>query len=65
MDKKLAININGQINNSLNKLVEKETVIDLDVAYKLMAEDQEREREALAWAENLIGHIDELPFHPL
>ncbi|MGB7415090.1 MAG: hypothetical protein WA902_12865 [Thermosynechococcaceae cyanobacterium] len=69
MHKKLTINIDEQVYNGLYEVVGKgaisqfiETLVRLHVikdelgaAYKLMAEDREREAEALAWTEALIG----------
>jgi hypothetical protein len=41
--------------NILMNLLETRQQDELDAAYKLMAEDKERESAALAWAEALIG----------
>ena len=71
MQKKSTISIDEQVYDGLYEVVGKgsisqfiETLVrphvikdDLDAAYKLMAEDQEREVEALAWSEALIGDL--------
>jgi predicted CopG family antitoxin len=69
MQKKLTISIDEQVYDGLYAVVGKGAISQfiedllrpyvvedqLDAAYKLMAEDQERETEALAWSEALIG----------
>ncbi|WP_204151941.1 addiction module antitoxin [Leptolyngbya sp. CCY15150] len=69
MHKKLTISIDEQVYDGLYAVVGKGGISqfiedllrpyvikdELDAAYKLMAEDQERETEALAWSEALIG----------
>jgi predicted CopG family antitoxin len=69
MHKKLTISIDEQVYNGLYAVVGKGGISQfiedllrphvindgLDAAYKLMAEDEERETEALVWAEALIG----------
>ena len=69
MHKKLTISIDEQVYDGLYAVVGKGAISqfiedllrphvikdELDAAYKLMAEDQEREKEALAWAEALVG----------
>jgi predicted CopG family antitoxin len=69
MHKKLTISIDEQVYNGLHTVVGKGGISqfiedllrphviknELDAAYKLMAEDKERETEALLWAEALIG----------
>lgn len=69
MQKKLTISIDEQVYNGLYAVVGKGAISQfiedllrpyvvedqLDAAYKRMAEDQERETEALAWSEALIG----------
>ncbi|TVQ58625.1 MAG: addiction module antitoxin [Spirulina sp. DLM2.Bin59] len=69
MQKKLTISIDEQVYNGLYAVIGKGAISqfiedllrpyviqdELDAAYKLMAEDQERETEALLWAEALIG----------
>lgn len=69
MHKKLTISIDEKVYNGLYAVVGKGAISqfiedlvrphvvkdELDAAYKLMAEDEERETEALAWAEALIG----------
>jgi len=75
MHKKLTITIDEQVYEGLYKVVGKGSisqfiedlvrpyVIDdeLDAAYKQMAEDEERESEALEWAEALIGDLTNEP----
>jgi predicted CopG family antitoxin len=49
----------GAISQFIEDLVRPHVVKDeLDAAYKLMAEDKERETEALVWVEALIGDIE-------
>jgi predicted CopG family antitoxin len=49
----------GAISQFIEDLVRPHVVKDeLDAAYKLMAEDEERETEALVWVEALIGDIE-------
>lgn len=69
MQKKLTISIDEQVYNGLYTVVGNGSISqfiedllrpyviqdELDAAYKRMAEDQERETEALVWAEALIG----------
>jgi predicted CopG family antitoxin len=70
--KKLTISIDEQVYDGLYKVVGKGAISqfiedlvrphviedELDAAYKLMAKDKERETEALAWAEGLIGDTE-------
>jgi len=53
----------GQISRFLNDLARPHVVQDkLEEAYREMAADEEREREADEWTEGLIGDVaDELP----
>jgi predicted CopG family antitoxin len=69
MRKKLTISIDEQVYDGLYKLVGEGAISqfiedllrpyviqdELDAAYMLMAKDEEREAEALVWAEALIG----------
>lgn len=69
MHKKLTITIDEQVYNGLYQVVGKGAISqfiedlvrpyvmedELDAAYKQMAEDREREAEALEWCEALIG----------
>lgn len=69
MHKKLTISIDEQVYDGLYTVVGKGAISqfiedllrpyvikdELNAAYKLMAEDKERETDALAWAEALIG----------
>ncbi|MDS3860272.1 addiction module antitoxin [Thermosynechococcaceae cyanobacterium BACA0444] len=71
MQKELKITLDEEIYNKLSCLVGTETIsqlienlirpqimdVDLDEGYRQMAADQEREAEALAWAEATIGDI--------
>ncbi len=73
MHKKLTISIDEQVYKGLYEVVGKgsisqfiETLVrphvikdELDAAYKLMAEDREREAEALVWTEALVGDHEE------
>ena len=72
MHKKLTISIDEQVWDGLYTVVGKGAISqfienllrphvikdELDAAYKLMAEDEERETEALGWAEDLIGNSE-------
>ncbi len=72
MHKKLTIGIDERVYNGLYATIGKGAISqfiedlvrphvmkdDLEAAYKLMAEDEEREAEALAWAEALLGDGD-------
>jgi predicted CopG family antitoxin len=69
MHKELTISIDEQVYDGLYKVVGRGAINqfiedllrpyvikdDLDAAYKLIASDEERETEALVWAEALIG----------
>jgi predicted CopG family antitoxin len=69
MHKELTISIDEQVYDGLYKVAGKGAVSqfiedllrpyviqnELDAAYKLMADDEERATEALVWAEALIG----------
>ncbi|MDJ0704268.1 MAG: addiction module antitoxin [Leptolyngbyaceae cyanobacterium MO_188.B28] len=71
MHKKLTISIDEQVYEGLYKVVGKGSISqfiedlvrpyvlqdELDAAYKQIAADEEREAEALEWAEALIGDI--------
>ena len=75
MHKKLTISIDEQVYEGLYKVVGKGAISqfiedlvrpyvindDLDTAYKQMAEDEERELEALEWAEAFIGDLTNEP----
>lgn len=75
MHKKLTISIDEQVYEGLYKVVGKgaisqfiEDIVrpyvvndELDSAYKQMAEDEERELEALEWADALIGDLTNEP----
>ena len=50
----------GGISQFIENLVRPHVIKDdLNAAYKLMAEDTERETEAFEWAESLIGDVDQ------
>lgn len=67
MSKKLTITIDDSVYDGLYRVVGprrisrfierlvRPHVLDLDAAYAAMADDEERESEALAWSEALIG----------
>ena len=69
MSKKLTITIDDSVYDGLYRVVGprrisrfierlvRPHVLDLDAAYAAMAEDQERESEALAWSDALISDI--------
>lgn len=73
MHKKLTISIDERVYNGLYAVVGKGAISrfiedlvrphvikdELETAYKLMAEDKEREAEALEWAEALVGDIEQ------
>ena len=75
MHKKLTISIDEIVYNGLYEVVGKGSISqfieelvrphvvrdDLDAAYRQMAADEEREAEALEWAEGLIGDIADEP----
>jgi predicted CopG family antitoxin len=50
----------GHISHFLDSLA-RAHVVDSDITegYKAMSKDENREREALEWSENLIGDIDD------
>ena len=48
-----------RISQFLEKLARPHVVPgDVEAAYREMAADEEREREALAWSEGVIGDVD-------
>ena len=50
----------GAISQFIENLVRPHVIQDeLNAAYKLMAEDTERETEAFEWAESLIRDVDQ------
>lgn len=75
MQKKLTISIDEQVYEGLYKVAGRDGISqfienlvrpyvirdDLDAAYKQMAADEEREREALEWSEFLIGDVTDEP----
>ncbi len=73
MPKELTITIDEEIYEELNRTVGSEHIsqfieslirphivgVDLESAYRQMAEDESRETEALEWAEATIGDVDD------
>lgn len=71
MQKKLTITVDERVYDGLHIVVGRrrisrfiETLVrpfvvgqDLDVAYRQMAQEELREREALAWAEGTVGDV--------
>lgn len=50
----------GKISRFLQELARPHVLVkDLEKAYRLMAKDEAREKEAMQWSEGLIGDIDE------
>ena len=48
----------GRISRFIEELVRPHVLhLDLEAAYREMAQDEEREREALEWAEATIGDV--------
>lgn len=49
----------GQISTFLNSLARSHVVqSEIEAGYREMAADRQRETEAMEWAENLIGDVD-------
>lgn len=75
MQKELTITVDEEIYEELNRIVGPEYIsqfieslirpqimgVDLETAYRQMAEDESRESEALQWAEALIGDVGDEP----
>jgi predicted CopG family antitoxin len=75
MVKKLTITVDEEVYEGLHNVVGRRRISnfiedlvrphvlkrDLDNAYKQMAQDEEREREALEWSEALIGNAAHEP----
>ena len=58
----IRINRKDDISQFIEDLVRKHIIKDeLDAAYKQMAADEEREAEALEWAEALVGDVVDEP----
>jgi len=71
--KKLTITVDKEVYDGLHRVIGRRKISRflselarphvvgraLDDAYKTMAEDQEREDEALEWSENLVTDIDD------
>lgn len=75
MQKELTITVDEEIYEELNRVVGPEHIsqfiesiirphiigVDLESAYRQMAEDESRESEALEWAEATIGDVGDEP----
>lgn len=73
MQKKLTITIDQEVYDGLYAVIGPRRIsrfiedlirphilhVDLEAAYAQMAQDEERESEALAWADALIGDVDD------
>lgn len=73
MRKKLTITIDDQVYEGLHTIIGRRRISrfieelvrphvlfrDLEAAYKQMAEDEEREAEALEWAEATVGDVSD------
>lgn len=71
MQKKLTITIDEEVYEGLHKIIGRGRIsgfieelvrphvisVDLEEAYKQMAEDEKREAEALEWAEATLGDV--------
>jgi predicted CopG family antitoxin len=69
MSKKLTISVSDEVYEGLHRKIGRRRISqfleklarphlmseDLEAAYRLMAADEEREREAVAWSEGLVG----------
>ena len=75
MSKKLTISISNEVYEGLHLKIGRRRISqfleklarphvlpeDMETAYRDMAADEEREREALAWSEGLIGDVGDDP----
>jgi hypothetical protein len=75
MSKKLTISVSGEVYEGLDRQVGRHPICqfleklarphappeDLEAAYQEMAADTDRERDALAWSEGLIGDAGDAP----
>ena len=75
MQKKLTITLDEEVYNGLHKVVGRRRISrfiedlvrphvlaqDLEVAYQQMAQDEEREAEALEWAEATVSDVSDAP----
>jgi hypothetical protein len=73
MHKKLTITLDAQVYDGLHQVIGRRNIsqfieslvrphvvdIDLDAAYRAMAQDEAREAEALEWAEATIGDVSD------
>lgn len=73
MHKKLTITLDEQVYEGLHKVIGRRKISqfienlvrshvigpELDAAYQAMAQDEEREADALAWAEATIGDVSD------
>jgi predicted CopG family antitoxin len=71
MQKKLTITLDEQVYEGLHRVIGRRNIsqfieslvrphvvgIDLEAAYRQMAQDEAREAEALEWAEAIIGDV--------
>ena len=75
MTRKLTITVSEEVYEGLHRVVGRRRISqflerlarphvlsqDVEAAYREMAADREREREALAWSEGLIGDVGNEP----
>ncbi len=75
MQRKLTITLDEEVYQGLHRVVGRRHIsqfieglvrphvvaADLDAGYRAMAEDEERETEALAWSEDTIGDVPNEP----
>ena len=75
MHKKLTITLDERVYHALHKVIGRGSISrfieelvrphvieeDLEIAYREMAQDEEREAEALEWSEATIGDVDSEP----
>jgi predicted CopG family antitoxin len=75
MSKKLTISISNEVYEGLHRKVGRRRISqfleklarphvlpeDIETAYRDMAADEDREQEALAWSEGLIGDVGDEP----
>ena len=73
MHKKLTITLDTQVYDGLHKVIGRRNIsqfieslvrpyvvdLDLDTAYRAMAQDEAREAEALEWTEATIGDVSD------
>jgi predicted CopG family antitoxin len=75
MQKRLTITLDEEVYEGLQKVIGRRSISqfiealirphivekDLESAYKQMAEDETREREAVEWSESTIGDVSDEP----